>query len=79
MLIAIQRMGVRAEPKAGVASGAEARGFGPVGYCLEKCTRNANTLNSTCITRGALARRSTMILPWYIYCHNGIGIVVPRR
>lgn len=34
MLIEIQRMGVRAEPKAGVASGAEVRGFGPVGHCL---------------------------------------------
>lgn len=64
MLIEIQRMGVRAEPKAGVASGAEARGFGPCPF-VEKCTRNANTLNSTCITRGSLARRSMMILPWY--------------
>lgn len=32
MLIEIQRMGVRAEPKAGVARGAEARGFWACGF-----------------------------------------------
>lgn len=72
MLMEIKRMGVRAEPKAGVASGAEVRGFRAVTLCRGMYEEY---LHSTCITRGFLARRSTMILHWYIYGHNGIGII----
>ena len=69
----MQGVGFRLEPKAGVASGAEARGFGEP---ERKCTRNANTLLSTCIARGPLDRRSTMIL---IHCQFGVGVIVRRR